>query len=128
MDVIKNKQSKAKSWSDEKGRQRFAKLIREIKGKNSQGELAEILGVSQGTISTWISKKASPSLPQIEKVAEAANLLPEELIARIYNRTIDRYEVDKWSTQMLLEIKGRIDDEITKRLEEMAKRVELILN
>ena len=82
----------------------FAKLavaVQEARGKLSQREFAEVLGVSQSTVQQWENGKNVPSLENLEKIARIKGMLVEAFVAYLYGRTggltskdiLDRVEV-----------------------------------
>lgn len=50
--------------------------------KLTQGELATLLGVSQPTVSDWISGKMKPSADRLIEISERTGLTVDELLKR----------------------------------------------
>jgi transcriptional regulator with XRE-family HTH domain len=70
---------------DAEVRDRFAKVIVEIKGKESQRDFCERLGISQGALVYW-KKGNLPGLEMLAKIAAFRGQLPEQLLAEVYGR------------------------------------------
>ncbi len=70
---------------DAKVRERFAKVIVEIRGKESQRDFSERLGISQGALIYW-KKGNLPTLEMLAKIASFRGQLPEQLLAELYGR------------------------------------------
>lgn len=70
---------------DAEVRERFAKVMVEIKGKESQRDFCERLGISQGAFVYW-KKGNLPSLELLAKIAAFRGQLPEQLLAEVYGR------------------------------------------
>ncbi len=71
---------------DEAVLRRYGEVVKEARGKRSQREFAELLGVSQSTIHNWENAKNSPDLDGLEKIARIRGQLPEELLTELYAR------------------------------------------
>lgn len=54
-----------------------------------QTTAAETFQTSQSQISSWLSGRTIPSLSSLERIAEALNRTPEEVLAKIYGRVWD---------------------------------------
>jgi len=65
---------------------RYAEAVKEARGKRSQREFSELLGVSQSTVHNWEKAKNAPDLDGLEKIARIRGQLPEELLTEIYGR------------------------------------------
>jgi DNA-binding XRE family transcriptional regulator len=80
---------------------RLAIAVQEARGKMSQREFAEVLGVSQSTVQQWENGKNVPSLENLEKIARIKGMLVEDFVAYLYGRSrgvtskdiLDRIEV-----------------------------------
>ncbi|MEX0272572.1 helix-turn-helix domain-containing protein [Leptolyngbyaceae cyanobacterium UHCC 1019] len=80
---------------------KLAVAVQESRGKLSQREFAEVLGVSQSTVQQWENGKNVPSLENLEKIARIKGMLVEAFVAYLYGRTggltskdiLDRVEV-----------------------------------
>lgn len=73
-------------YVDEQVLKRYAVVVKEARGKRSQREFAELLGVSQSTIHNWEKAKNAPDLDGLEKIAKIRGQLPEELLMELYAR------------------------------------------
>ena len=71
---------------DEVVLKRYAEAVKEARGKRSQREFSELLGVSQSTVHNWENAKNAPDLDGLEKIARIRGQLPEELLTEIYGR------------------------------------------
>lgn len=71
---------------DESVLQGYAEVVKAVRGKRSQREFAELLGVSQSTIHNWENAKNSPDLDGLERIARIRGQLPEELLTELYKR------------------------------------------
>lgn len=56
-----------------------------IKGL-TQRQIAERMGAHQPNVSAWLSGKTIPDYPNLERLAQAMEMQPEDLIALIYRR------------------------------------------
>ena len=67
---------------------RFSDWLRRVMNSKalSQSQAADLFGVSQTQISSWLSGKASPSLASVELIAEALDCLPEDVLGEVYGR------------------------------------------
>lgn len=80
---------------------RLAIAVQEARGKMSQREFAEVLGVSQSTVQQWENGKNVPSVENLEKIARIKGMLVEDFVAYLYGRNrgvsskdiLDRIEV-----------------------------------
>ncbi len=70
---------------DAEVRNRFIKVLSELKGSESQRDFAERLGISQGALSYW-NKGNLPTLEMLTKIAAFRGQLPEQLLAELYGR------------------------------------------
>ena len=71
---------------DEVVLKRYAEAVKEARGKRSQREFSELLGVAQSTVHNWENAKNAPDLDGLEKIARIRGQLPEELLTEIYGR------------------------------------------
>jgi transcriptional regulator with XRE-family HTH domain len=69
-------------------KQKLAEAIARARGELSQAAFAKRLGVSQSTVQSWETGKNSPSLENLEKIAEVTGQLPEEFLAYLYGRDV----------------------------------------
>lgn len=74
---------------DEAVLRRYAEVVKEARGKRSQREFAELLGLSQSTIHNWENAKNAPDIDGLEKIARIRGQLPEELLTELYGRTTE---------------------------------------
>jgi transcriptional regulator with XRE-family HTH domain len=70
---------------DAEVRNRFIKVLLELKGSESQRDFSERLGISQGALSYW-NKGNLPTLEMLAKIAAFRGQLPEQLLAELYGR------------------------------------------
>lgn len=70
---------------DAEVRNRFAKVIVELMGKESQRDFSERLGISQGALTYW-KKGNLPTIEMLAKVAAFRGQFPEQLLAELYGR------------------------------------------
>jgi transcriptional regulator with XRE-family HTH domain len=73
---------------DNESRDRLANRVKLLRGNRSQALFAKELGVSQPTVTGWEKSANLPNLDNLERLAELANQLPEQLLAEIYGRRI----------------------------------------
>ena len=80
---------------------KLAVAVQEARGRLSQRDFAEVLGVSQSTVQQWENGKNVPSLENLEKIARIKGMLVEAFVVYLYGRTggltskdiLDRVEV-----------------------------------
>lgn len=65
-------------FNEQEFRSRISKIINEL--NYSEAELAEKLGVSQGTINRWKNKKLLPKVDLLVKLSVISNLTLEYII------------------------------------------------
>ena len=70
---------------DAEVRNRFIKVLLELKGSESHRDFSERLGISQGALSYW-NKGNLPTLEMLAKIAAFRGQLPEQLLAELYGR------------------------------------------
>jgi transcriptional regulator with XRE-family HTH domain len=68
------------------GKQRLAKIIKNMMGEQTQTEFATFTGISQSTISNYLRGIGEPGLEHIEILATINKMQPEDFIAYIYGR------------------------------------------
>lgn len=56
-----------------------------IKGL-TQRQIAEKMGAHQPNVSAWLSGKTMPDTPNLERLAKAMEMEPDQLLAMIYRR------------------------------------------
>jgi len=98
---------------------KLAVAVQEARGKLSQREFAEMLGVSQSTVQQWENGKNVPSLENLERIARIKGMLVEDFVAHLYGRTggvtskdiLDRVEVmpSRDFAQVMRVMAGRLD-------------------
>ena len=98
---------------------KLAVVVQQARGKLSQREFSEMLGVSQSTVQQWENGKNVPSLENLEKIARRSGMLVEDLVAYLYGRTggvtskdiLDRVEVmpSRDFAQVMRVMAGRLD-------------------
>jgi transcriptional regulator with XRE-family HTH domain len=67
---------------------RFARVVSDLRGDRSQKTLAELLGVAQSSIAGWENARNTPSLDNLERIAQMREMSPEELLALLYGREL----------------------------------------
>lgn len=73
---------------NEQERQRLASTVRRCRGNQSQESFAQDIGVGQSTVAEW-EKGRTPSLENLEKLAQRLGLTPERLLAEVYQRPLE---------------------------------------
>lgn len=101
--------------------QRLKEIIREfishkLKSGVNQQEIAKVLGVSQTTVSNYLSpeKHQNPRY-SLEKIADALGIYPEELLARVKGRP-DPASVDDLTLVELQELRNQVERRIKRIL------------
>lgn len=102
---------------DEVAKDKLARAIVYARGDLSQAEFAKKLGVSQSTVQSWETKKNTPTLENLEKIAEVTGQFPEELIAHLYGRDIGgSLSVEAQINQLPMEQLSSILDAVSRRI------------
>lgn len=114
-----------KAVSEEIDRDKFSKIIRELRSDRNVRDFGEIIGVSHATVVSWEKGETLPKRKNLEKIAALRGEDPEELLAYLENRqqlpeknvpTIDRalltikYADKKDLVRLLKEIVQRLDE------------------
>lgn len=99
---------------DINSKERLAKIIEDLIGNRTQAQFAAVLGLAQSTLNNYLKKKiTTPQIDHLEAIANYAGMLPEELIAHLYGRSL---EIEKMSTEQLFELQDRINKVLRARL------------
>lgn len=96
---------------DNLSKERFSKRVKSIRGKRTQAEFAELLGVSQPTITGWEKGVNLPSLDSLERLADIVGVSPELFLASLYGRkellysnssvaSMDRHQISSLLSQV----------------------------
>lgn len=137
--ATKRKNSPGKPTLTREESARVHEGIAELLGRhppNRQGgpnasALAKQLGVSQPTVSEWVSKNSSPSLPELEKIAQ--HLETTELELR--KGTLGRLEIalsyhgrDTWPDRVIRRARALADEGLDLTAQEWAGKLDELVN
>ena len=71
----------------------LSNMVKEFRGDRTQTEYANDIGIGQSQVSNWELERNLPHLKTIENMAKDQGLLPEQVVARIYGRTLNKDDV-----------------------------------
>jgi transcriptional regulator with XRE-family HTH domain len=105
---------------DSESLKRLAMVMSELRGDRSQKVMAELLDVAQSSINSWENGRNTPSIDNLEKIAQMREQLPEELLSLIYGREIPSSlpidkQIERMSTGELVRLLRLIADRLEKR-------------
>lgn len=97
----------------------FSKSLKNIRKKNniSQEGLAEKLGVSRQTVSSWENDKSYPDIASIVKISEIFNISLDELLKGYKN--LKKEDVSKIKTMAF----GKLNDKEIKHTEDYIQKL-----
>lgn len=110
---------------DDEGKKRLGDIVRQLRGKKTQREFAQELGVVQSTLSYWESGKGTPNLENIEMLASFWGKTPEEFVAFLYGRKIVTSKINDLVKDLSFEELVDLQVTITKKMSEKYSKHEL---